>query len=477
MSDELPSEQPYGVCHACIGEPRLKAEIRRRGRIGECAYCGADHLRTVTMGELADRVSPVYRMGIGRADEGIVHHGDNVAWGVQGGKYPSEIVADLIEPSDTSIADRVVSILAQRHQYDAFHGGFDAYDDTDDTYEWREPSDPQFHERWAAFCQALKHNHRFFNSEGEGLLDSILGPVLAGRFPGAVRTLGPEDDQRFIYRAREANDEAARAQIYRQPIRQLSAPPAERASQGRMNAPGISVFYGSFDVDTCVAELRLPVGGAAVLGRFEILRPLRILDLTRLEAADEQLSYFEPDYSRKRAYLNFVRSFHQEIRRPVVPGRATLDYLPTQVVAEYLATRAEPTIDGMIFGSAQITGSRRNIVLFSRAILVEGADTEPERQIRHIWLDAPFDDDEEAQELVYFQAIAPAPDPPPAPAHSFNVDEDIWFGALAEVDAAAPPAPTLRLDLTSMQVVRVRSIVYETDPVPIRLDEWVDVDI
>lgn len=120
-----------------------------------------------------------------------------------------------------------------------------------------------------------------------------------------------------------------------------------------LNAAGISVFYKSFDRDTCVAGLRTPVGGHAIVGRFEIRRPLRVLDLT-----------LDRHYAERMVYDAFMRGFHAEIRRAVVPGRETLDYLPTQVIAEYLWSIVDPTVDGIVFGSAQITGSANNVVLF-----------------------------------------------------------------------------------------------------------------
>jgi len=143
-----------------------------------------------------------------------------------------------------------------------------------------------------------------------------------------------------------------------------------------MNAAGIGALYGSFDRKTCIAELRSPVGGEAVIGKFEILRPIRVLDLTILETASARLSYFRPDFLEKYAYDEFVRGFHAEIKKAIIQGRETLEYLPMQFVCEYLWTQAEPKFDGLIYGSSQLSNGANNIVLFSHAIDVEGYQEE-----------------------------------------------------------------------------------------------------
>ena len=39
-----------------------------------------------------------------------------------------------------------------------------------------------------------------------------------------------------------------------------------------LNAEGIPVFYGALEKDTCVSEVRAPVGSNVVLARFRLLR-------------------------------------------------------------------------------------------------------------------------------------------------------------------------------------------------------------
>ena len=142
-----------------------------------------------------------------------------------------------------------------------------------------------------------------------------------------------------IYRGRMANTAAARKTILAKPINELGASPKELNTHGRMNAAGIPVFYGSFDPDTCVAELRGPVGGVAIVGKFETLRPLRVLDLTLLKNAMFNISYFDEEVVRKFAYNQFLRGFHKEIRKPFVPGAESLDDLSRSLLPNIFGRR------------------------------------------------------------------------------------------------------------------------------------------
>lgn len=55
---------------------------------------------------------------------------------------------------------------------------------------------------------------------------------------------------------------------------------------------------------------------------------------------------------------------------PVVPDDEALKYIPTQVIAEYLASLDDPTLDGMIYPSVQAAKEMKNVVLFHKAAVV-----------------------------------------------------------------------------------------------------------
>jgi hypothetical protein len=141
-----------------------------------------------------------------------------------------------------------------------------------------------------------------------------------------------------------------------------------------MNPPGVSVFYGAFERETCIAEIRLPVGSSGITGKFEIIKPLRVLDMTVFDGPHHSLSMFDPQYQRDVSHRLFLRDLHWEIRKPVLTRDEPIEYLPTQVIAEYLANRFDPRIDGIIYNSTQTDGQGLNIVIFNHASGVEGID-------------------------------------------------------------------------------------------------------
>lgn len=459
------------ICHHCVGERVLKAEIRADGERDACDWCDRT-AQTWTAERLAERVATVYEREVGPADEGFRQVAGHASWGPNG-RPPSELMTELIEADDDHIGRELVEILARRNAWGVNDGAFDFYDEESENYDFVYPADVRLRTDWLAFCERLRHGSRFFGSHAA--LDAIFAPILTGRFARrSVRQIVPGGPLSTLYRGRLANDDLEQRKIYGQPLTQLAAPPPGVAGAGRMNAAGISVFYGASDVDTCLAELRTPVGGAAVIGRFEVIRPLRLLDLAKLEKIGEQLSPFDDNYVERLGWQHFIQGFHDEIKRAVIPGRETLDYLPTQAVAEYLWTRPDP-LDGIVFGSAQISGAHRNVVLFPHACLIEGVALEAERKVLHIWNEGPSEDDEDREVVskVYIAALPAAPEPEPSNVQVFE-DED-WFAS--HTAGAADPngsGPSLRLAADGIERVSVEAIRLKSTSVPVHIEEWRD---
>lgn len=399
--------------------------------------------------------------------------GDNVHWIIRG-ETPSELIGEMIVCADSQIAVDVVEQLSNDHSFAIGRDGdTDWYDESSDTFVLETPDDPEFRDAWASLCQSVKHERRFFSENATPLLDKILGPILDGQrrvYRGVIRTITPGAEDSFIYRGRLANEEATRTRIYSAPIAELGAPPPAFATAGRMNSAGISVFYASTDAATAAAELRVPVGGFAVVGRFEIIRPLRILDLTRTESLRNDLSYFHRDYFVTHSHASFLRGFHREIRKPIVPSLETLEYLPTQVVAEYLWTRGERAVDGLVFGSAQ--GGALNIVLFPHACMVENVDEEVRREIAGVYQFGGDDENEpDNVETVY---LHPTPAPPDEKKVSFADLDDFWFEPPDE-EARAAVEPSLRLDTKTICKVEVTGIRYSTQTSAVELRDKQDI--
>lgn len=117
-----------------------------------------------------------------------------------------------------------------------------------------------------------------------------------------------------------------------------------------MSPPGISYVYVSKDPATCIAEIKPNVGSEVWLAKFVTQRCLRILDLTMVPRVHLP-SIFDPAYDHQLRWArDFFEHFQSEISRPTAGDDNLLDYVPTQVLAEFIHSQG---YDGIKFKSSQ----------------------------------------------------------------------------------------------------------------------------
>jgi RES domain len=177
-----------------------------------------------------------------------------------------------------------------------------------------------------------------------------------------------------------------------------------------MNARGISVFYSANDQKTAIAEVRPPVGSQVAVAPFEIIRKLRLLDLTALRDVRVTGSIFDLGLARRMERAAFLRSLSRRITRPVMPDDEPFECLATQAVADFLATESLVPMDGIIFPSVQAAGDVLNVVLFHKAARVEVMDipkgTEISATVGH------WEEDGWQEEYAVTEEVPPAPEQP-----------------------------------------------------------------
>ncbi len=232
-------------------------------------------------------------------------------------------------------------------------------------------------DRWCDIQEAMRHSSRFFNDDARQLLswlfDELDQYAESAEADQVVQILTP-DDCPAIYRARRSSAEKVE-KIRDNPNTELGSPPKEVSGEGIMNPAGIPAFYGAFDRQTCIAELRPHPQDSFISGRFQLTRAVRVLDFERFEGANlgPVPSFFDPEYFKHVDRQGFLRKIHEEIRIPV-DEEEKRNYLITQAVAEYLALKCTPRFDGVIFRSAQ-RAEGRNLVLFSHAAVKPTSST------------------------------------------------------------------------------------------------------
>ncbi len=461
------------VCADCIGEEYLRNQIIQSGDVAHCDYCQSEDNPTIELDELAELIHSVLQEHFYMTSpdpEGVDLLLAKEGWWEQPGEPVTYAIMNLIDSSE-DLAEAIRKYLS--NQYDPW--GKDAMIDPcpyadDSQYEERAIDTYEFQESWSSFRQEILSRSRFFNQAAKSALEHLfkgVAQLVTHDGEPVVQVIGPKDS---VFRARLAKSSDALEEILKATPGSLGAPPGRYASAGRMNAEGISVFYGATDIHTCVAEIRAPVGGYVVIGRFAPLRELRILDLTRLGKVFLRGSFFDAQHTESLSRVHFLKRLEAELSQPVMPGSESRDYLPTQVVAEYLAAHPDMELDGVMFASSQIAVDAgeetdtqeqqgKNVVLFSHASRLERYDVPDGTEIEvHRYHGDPDDPD---HSIWIWETVPDAPeseDSASEPDTIFDLWNPVHSSALPE-DLADP---SIRLDMESIEVRRIKGVSYQT---------------
>jgi hypothetical protein len=315
-----------------------------------------------------------------------------------------------------------------------------------------------------SFKNSLKTEVRFFSRTAANHLASIfdgIGELQTRDGRPLVVDAGPGTDFHTLYRARGFQSDLKLEAALGRPDIHLGSPPAPLAVAGRMNARGISVFYGANNQKAAIAEVRPPVGSQVAVAQFEIIRKLRLLDLTALSDASVTGSICDFGLAGKVDGAVFLRSLSRRITPPVTSNDGPFEYLATQAIADFLATEASVPIDGIIFPSVQTAGDVFNVVLFHKAARVEAMNVPEGTQISAStgrWTEDGWVEDYEVFEKVL-------------PLHNEKNEQEPEWPDLAAIAEAMPLDPrdadwrdaSLRIMSESIEVHRVKRVEFATD--------------
>lgn len=469
-SDDDDSSTSKRICHVCVGEAYLSAEIEESADEGECNYCG-ETAPSLTITDLAERIETAFEEHYLRTSdqpdtwqERMLAHGESDYSWERDGIPVVDAIADAAELLQEAAED-VLEILEDRYSdFDKDAMGEESEFSSSSYYEEKGPDDQGWQEEWRFFEHSLKTQARFFSQTAAELLAQVFGGIdelttLDTR--DLVVDSGPGTALNHLYRARVFQTEHRLEEALQRPDLHLGSPPRNMARAGRMNAQGISVFYGATDVRVAIAEVRPPVGSKVAVAKFGITRALRLLDLTALKDVHVTGSIFDPSLKRRLERAAFLGTLEGRMARPVMPDDEAIDYLPTQVVADFLATMNEPRLDGIVFPSAQ-TSVGRNVVLFHHAAKVLETSFPKDTEIKAssgFWTEDGWEIDYSVSERV------PSQPPPEQP------DPDEGFLGILSSHPVEPPRwdddfreATLKVEPDSVEVHHVVSVAVNTTP-------------
>ena len=355
------AQKPTTVCSSCIAEPGITEFIEAGAEHTSCSFCGKRSRKpfAATFDDVMDFINE-------RICEHYEDPAEGMAWesaegGYQGETFLSwdlirdELCLDLPNDNDDSLFEAIRAGLRHELWCQA-----DPYGLT--------PEDA-LHFSWERFCRTVKHELRYFFGGIVGdESDEVLSPAdtLARLFDYAgdmglfVRVpCGTE-----LFRARRT----LKGKSY-EDAKELGPPPTNAAFQAnRMSPPGIVMMYASEDRRTALAETASEPGRYTV-GTFVTRREALILDISQrseiptiFQKRPDALPY---DPRPRRIFLNEVaRDISKSIARD---DRIHVEYVPTQVVTEYL--RTVTTVDGRRIDGIRYKSSRNNskeaLVLFA----------------------------------------------------------------------------------------------------------------
>ncbi len=359
--DELAARR---LCGHCIGEFHLRRIVTAEGSLAACDYCDR-RAKTLSLDALADQAAGAFD-----------RHYDLVAGGDFDGEPFGEPAGEAIAMAaqiDEVPAEHLRVILSDRLDLRDHNDYFEIGPFDVDTCYAPKDEDPNtdnaFQQRWDGFERTLKSQARFFSRAARETLDQLFEGVLAARTKhgkGVIRQAGPGRALSALYRARVFQTQDRMEAALRRPDLEIGPPPSPIARAGRMNAHGVPVFYGARDARTAIAEVRPPVGSDVVIARYDLVRPLRLLDVPALAQVFVDGSIFDPTFAERDQRARFLGRLSRRISRAVMPDDEAFEYLVTQALADYLADRDDLDLDGIVFASAQRPNGA-NVVLFHKA--------------------------------------------------------------------------------------------------------------
>lgn len=345
------------VCADCVDDPYLKDLVSGNACSATCDYCGRVDVEDiaaeaqVVMEAIYDAIFTYYcepAAGGVPYDRGFVVEPSDlpeILYNLDFGGHPDffQAVVDA-EVNGNSFVPAANGHWAGSHPHEVLSSG------------------------WRMFSHTVKHETRFhfaaaprseFTSPYDIDTADVL-PTIAAHLRPLIRTLPAGLE---VYRSRIRH----RGQTWLPHAQQMGAPPKEVASAGRMNPAGIPYLYTAFDEATARREIGIAgrTSRTVFTATFALSRPLEVIDLTDLPP---EPSLFDVAHKEAREQALFIQAFVAAISAPVTKnGGEHIDYVPSQVVCEYLAQVFEPTpgarLGGLIYPSAVHPGGK-NLVVF-----------------------------------------------------------------------------------------------------------------
>ncbi len=326
-------------CEICLeNEPGLKKFINHNGTISDCNYCQNKNKKTVHLEKLIDHIliclKEIYC---------ITRSNNN-----------SETLSDFMEnyfpvQKEKLLQDAktlIKSKLGKVHLIDR----------------------RGFLKKWDDFSNYVKKEKRFFFSSQTNILQEAMKIIEKNDLKKNIKPT----KQIKIYRARAFTE----GNCIVNDLRRMGPPEPEDImnTSNRMSPPRIPILYASFDKKMALTEISLDHKGLAYIAEFQLLKEIQVIDLT-LKSNEEIPSFFDinENQRKKRNDLIFIQEFATKLSEPIKKdGREHTDYVPTQILSEYIKKQGS---HGIIYGSSKDSQGKNIALFFSQKNICENEET------------------------------------------------------------------------------------------------------
>lgn len=364
--DQLLKQQEQGwssvdpdlmVCASCFEDYAIQNFIRDSASGRKCSYCGrrAKKAIAVPINDVLELIGE--GLGYEYADPA-----EQNPWDEGGYVFPTMNSRELFDEIGQIARNEDV----QEEIVEAFGGG--AWNEKDLFGLWEGDA---LRYGWSGFVKAVKYQRRYV----------FLRPKKKGRFDSEVLSpdkmldrIGEVINEVDLVQTMKAGTRWLRARVHDPAKKYTSAadlgtaPLKTAVAANRMSPAGIPMFYGAADVATAIAETYTPTPGTpatVTVAKFETAREACVVDFTVLPPVP---SLFDEERRHLRAPISFLWSFVRDLAKPIQrDGREHIEYVPTQIVTEYLrhVFRSEDRrrVRGVIYQSSR-NGGGKCCVLF-----------------------------------------------------------------------------------------------------------------
>lgn len=207
---------------------------------------------------------------------------------------------------------------------------------------------------WDDFVDSVKTQNRFHTNH--------IQLTILNRYCSFIRKVYKKGT--IFYRARVSSSDDGFA------VKDMGAPPADKATAGRANSAGIRCLYLASDPDTTFHEIRAGLFDYVTLGRFELTQDIVVVDL---KAIDHISPFLEScDFLEHAINKEHLKRINREIGRALRRSDSGLDYVPTQYIADFIKSilhEGKPEYAGIEYNST-LNHRGQNLAIFYPELFV-----------------------------------------------------------------------------------------------------------